>query len=167
MKRWLSIFALFACLFVSFAHAEPVFSSQTLYQELHPFFPRAQIRFFDKAYESLSSKVFLGEFLPEYAKYLQEKGMKGIDAGFSEKHYAQLCKSQLQIWLVQREHRSIETETAVLVTDPQAKASRPNLPTGWMLLRMDGRWAVFDAARFVVIPLEQFEEKNSILAVQF
>lgn len=151
----------------SLAWGEPVLSSQTLYQELHSHFPRAQIRFFDKAYESLSSEVFLKEFLPEYAKYLQEKGMKGIDAGFSEKHYAQLCKSQLQVWLVQRAHRSLETETAVLVTDPQARVAKPGLPTGWMLLRLDGRWAVFDAARFVLIPLDKFEDKESILAVQF
>lgn len=167
MRRWLTFSVLLTCLLANVTRAEAVFSSQTLYQELHSFFPRAQIRFFDKAYESLSSEAFLTEFLPEYSKYLKEKGLRGIDAGFSEKHYAQLCKSQLQLWLVQRQHRSVETETAVLVTDPQARVANPQLPTGWLLLRLDGRWGVFDAARFVLMPLDKFPEKASIVAVQF
>ena len=151
----------------------PVLSGQSIgtekavYGELRPFFPRAQLRFFDKSYEDLSSFVFLNDFVPWYAQYLAERGLHGVDAGFSEKHYAELCKSQLQIWLIQRTHRRAETMAAVLVTDPQAKAVNPQLPTGWLLIKLDSTWQVFDAARFTLTPIAAFTDAPSVMAVQF
>lgn len=167
--RWLLIFATLWVVggALEAAYAQEVTRSQVVARELHAFFPRAQIRLFDRSYESLSTVTFLNDFVPLYSQFLAQKGLSGIDAGFSEKHYAQLCKTQLQLWLVQVQKRKLETECAVLVTDPQALSANPGLPTGWLLIRLDGVWQVFDAARLTLVPLESFSYRAQIASVLF
>ena len=153
---------------VAFCAGNPGIEAQSeLYRELHPFFPRAQWRFFDKRYESLSAETFTREFLPVFADNMNKRGLRGLSAGFSERQYAELCKSQLSIWLIQRYRRSVEAAAAVLITDAQARAAHPGLPSGWLLVSLDNRWHVFDAARFTLVTLEQFPECASVSAVQF
>lgn len=165
MKLSAAIAVFFLCVFSLFAQGPS--SERSLYAELKPYFPRAQVRFFDKRYETISSAMFINDFLPAYSHYLSSRGLRGIDAGFSEKHYAELCKNQLQIWLMQRYRRGVEVAAAVLVTDTKAKKNNSALPSGWLLIRLDDGWQVFDAARFTLVPLSSFQYADRVMAVQF
>ncbi len=152
--------------------AAPAFCSEKraqgdVYQQLRRFFPRAQWRFFDRNYEGLSARAFTEDFLPEFSSYLKGRGLRGISPGFSERQYAELCKTQLSLWLLRRYRRSSEAAVAILVADEQKRALQPELPTGWLLLELDGAWVVFDAARFTLTPLENFPHCDAIAAVQF
>jgi hypothetical protein len=162
---WVFLFLSFFS--VSFVSAQTVIAQPKIYSELHPFFPRAKFRFFDSRYQNISEHLFHNKFLPEFSAYLQSRGLRGVTAGFSEKHYAELCKSQLQLYLVQHARFYQEAAVAVLVTDPQAKAAQPSLPSGWLLVNLEGRWFVLDAARFSIVTLEAFSHKDAIAAVQF
>jgi len=140
---------------------------ESLQSSLHTSFVRVQWRFFDKKYEIVPSERFVNEFLPYFDQYLRERGIQGVTAGFGAKQYAEVFKMQLSQWMRQDVHLSGQPACGIALTTPSLLSGRSDLPSAWLLVDLDGHWAVVHPVTLRTVWLKDFEHAGTISAIHF